>query len=110
MKYEPIRRSCYDQDSYAVESQSPEPVHSSLLGQLLSQHGQPSFLTHDGLFIVLYASPRQSEGGPGVPYLLVAGAHIAREIAFSSDSATTSSRRVSITTVHFALIAEVLEM
>ena len=40
------------------------------------------------------------EGELGFLDLLFCGAHIAREIAFSSDSATTSSRRVSAIKVH----------
>ena len=45
------------------------------------------------------------EGELGFLDLLFCGAHIAREIAFSSDSATTSSRRVSAIKVHLSLIA-----
>ena len=76
-----------------------------LLGELLSQHGQLCFCARDGFFIVLYASPGQSEGGHGFLDLLVDGTHIAREIAFSSDSATTSSHRGSAIKVHLTLIA-----
>jgi len=52
-----------------------------LLGELLSQHGQLGFRACDGLFVVLYTSPGQTEGGLGFLDLLVDGAHIAREIA-----------------------------
>ena len=89
-------------------------LHSPLLGELLSQHGQLGFCARDGLVIVLSASHGQTEGGLGFLDLLVDGAHIAREIAGvqrqrdhqfeklleSSDSATTSSRRVSAIIVH----------
>jgi hypothetical protein len=52
-----------------------------LLGKLLTQHGQLGFRARDGLFVVLYASSGQTEGGLGFLDLLVDGAHIAREIA-----------------------------
>ena len=57
-------------------------LHSPLLlGELLSQHGELGFRTRDGLFVILHASPGQTEGGLGFLDLLVDGAHIAREIA-----------------------------
>ena len=57
-------------------------LHGSLLlGELLTQHGQLGFRARDGLFVVLYASSGQTEGGLGFLDLLVDGAHIAREIA-----------------------------
>ena len=47
-------------------------LHGSLLlYELLSQHGQLGFCARDDLFIVLYASPGQSEGGLGFLDLLV---------------------------------------
>ena len=52
-----------------------------LLGKLLSQHGQLGFRACDGLFVVLYTSPGQTEGGLGFLDLRVDGAHITREIA-----------------------------
>ncbi|MBO4925227.1 MAG: hypothetical protein J5472_01985 [Clostridia bacterium] len=62
-----------------------KPIRQSdgplLLGELLSQHGQLGFRARDGLFIVLNASPGQTEGGLSFLDLLIDGAHIAREIA-----------------------------
>ena len=53
-------------------------LHSPLLlGELLSQPGQLGFRARDGLFVVLNASPGQTEGGLGFLDLLVDGAHIA---------------------------------
>ena len=42
-----------------------------LLGKLLTQHGQLGFRARDGLFVVLYASSGQTEGGLG--FSLIAG-------------------------------------
>ena len=56
-----------------------------------------------------HASPGQKEGGLGLLDLLVDGVHIAREIAFSSDSATISSRRVLAIRIHLFSIAGALE-
>ena len=50
-------------------------LHSPLLlGELLTQHGQLGFRACDGLFVVLYTSPGQTEGGLGFLDLLVDGA------------------------------------
>ena len=56
--------------------QSPAVLlHGSLLlCELLSQHGQLGFRACDGLFVVLYTSPGQTEGGLGFLDLLVDGA------------------------------------
>ena len=76
-----------------------------LLGELVPEHGQLGFRARDGLFVILNASPGQTEGGLGFLDLLIDGAHIAREIA--GDSATTSSRRVSAIKVHLLLFANI---
>ena len=56
--------------------------HGPLLpGELISQHGQLGFRARDGLFIILNASPGQTEGGLSFLDLLIDGAHIAREMA-----------------------------
>ena len=76
-----------------------------LLGEFLSRHRQLGFRARDGLFVVLYASPGQTEGGLGfrICWLMV---RILREkLLESSDSATTSLRRVSAIKVHLSLIA-----
>jgi len=55
------------------------------------------------------STPESARGQAGFGFLdlLVDGAHVAREMAFSSDSATTSSRRISAMKVHLSLIAGV---
>ena len=77
-----------------------------LLSQLLSQHGQLGFRSGDGILIVLNASPGQTEGGLGFLVICWLMVRILREkLLESSDSATTSSHRVSaIKFTYFSIV------
>ena len=85
--------------AFRHENMTSSPL---LLGELVAQHGQLGFRARDGLFIVFNASPGQTGKVGSASLICWLMVRILREkLLESSDSATTSSRRVSAIKFHF---------